>query len=344
MGSKKSVKVGTVTIGGGAPITIQSMLSKPSADVEGNITEAVALEKAGCQILRVAIPNTDSVKLIPTLKAHVSIPIVADIHFDYRLAVLSAEAGADKIRINPGNIGGAENVKAVAEACRKHGVPIRIGVNSGSISDSIMARFGSVTAEAMVESAKEHVKLLNRFDFDDIVLSLKSSDVKRMLEAYRLAAQTFDYPLHLGVTEAGGAHMGLVRSAVGIGGLLCEGIGDTVRVSLSGDPLLEIPAARDILKAVGAQGYGPFVVSCPTCGRATIDVATLAAQVESATYNMNKDIRISVMGCVVNGPGEAKESDIGITGSGGEGIVFVKGKVVARVPESELMEELFKWM
>lgn len=338
--SKKKVKLGALTLGGDK-IYIQSMLNAPACDVEGSVKQAVALEKAGCEIVRAAIPTLDDVRLIPAIKAAVSIPLVADIHFDYRIALAAVKAGIDKVRINPGNIGSPDRVKAVADACKAHCVPIRIGVNSGSLEKELLEKYGRPTAEALVESAEKHIELLNRYDFDDIVVSIKSSDVRLMLEAYRLFAQKFDYPLHLGVTEAGTERMGVIKSAVGIGSLLCEGIGDTIRVSLTADPVREVYAAQDILKACGIGG-GVEIVSCPTCGRTKIDLIGLANKVEDYCRGINKDIKVAVMGCVVNGPGEAREADIGIAGGDGVGLIFKKGEILRKVPESELMEELMK--
>lgn len=338
--SNKRVKVGNLTLGDGK-IYIQSMLNIPAEKVNESVEQAVALEKAGCQIVRAAIPTIDDVRLIPAIKERVSIPLVADIHFDYRIAIAAVEAGVDKVRINPGNIGGTDRVKAVADACRKRNVPIRIGVNSGSLEKKLLEKYGSPTPEALVESALGHVRLLNDCDFDDIVISIKSSDVRLMIAAYRLLSQQVDYPLHLGVTEAGTERMGLVKSAVGIGSLLCDGIGDTIRVSLTADPVKEIYAAKDILRACGIGG-GPQIVSCPTCGRTKIALIPLAEQVEKLCADIEKPIKVAVMGCVVNGPGEAREGDIGIAGGNGEGILFKKGKILRKIPEDRLLEELRK--
>lgn len=338
--SNKKVKVGGLTLGG-SKIYIQSMLNVSAEKVQESVEQAVELEKAGCEIVRAAIPNLENVKLIPAIKEKVGIPLVADIHFDYRIAIAAVEAGVDKVRINPGNIGGADRVKAVADACRKRNVPIRIGVNSGSLEKKLLEKYGSPTPEALVESALEHIKLLNDCDFDDIVVSIKSSDVKLMIAAYRLLSSKVDYPLHLGVTEAGTERMGIVKSAVGIGSLLCDGIGDTIRVSLTADPIKEIYAAKDILKACN-MGGGVQIVSCPTCGRTQIELITLAEQVEKLCANIDKPIKVAVMGCIVNGPGEAREADIGIAGGKGEGILFKKGKLLRKVPENRLLEELKK--
>lgn len=338
--SKKKVQVGGITLGNGH-VYIQSMLNVPAENVAGSVAQAVELEKAGCEIIRAAVPTVDDVKLIPALKEAVRIPVVADIHFDYRIALACADAGVDKIRINPGNIGSPDRVRAVADACRKRNIPIRIGVNSGSLERHLLEKYGSPTPEALVESALGHVKLLNDCDFDDIVISIKSSDVKLMIAAYRLLAQQVDYPLHLGVTEAGTERMGIIKSAVGIGSLLCDGIGDTIRVSLTADPVKEIYAAKDILRACD-MGRGVQIVSCPTCGRTKIALIPLAEQVERLCASVDKPIKVAVMGCVVNGPGEAREADIGIAGGKGEGILFKKGKILRKVPEDKLLEELKK--
>lgn len=333
----RRVAVGGIPIGGGEPVVVQSMLNTRAGDVKASVAQAKALEQAGCQIVRIAVPDQDGVRLIGALKEAVSMPVVADIHFDYRLALESIAAGVDKIRINPGNIGSDDRVRQVAEGCKRAGIPIRIGVNSGSVEKEILRRFGGPTPEAMVESAAYHVSLLEQFDFHDIILSLKSSGVPQTIEAYRLASQRFDYPLHLGVTEAGTERMGLVKSAVGIGSLLADGIGDTIRVSLTADPVREIAAAKDILRAVGLDQTGPTIVSCPTCGRTRIDLIGLAHQVEEALADCKKPIKVAVMGCAVNGPGEAREADIGIAGGDGVGLLFKKGEIIKKVPEEELL-------
>lgn len=338
--SKKRVSVGGLTLGG-EKIYIQSMLNVPAEDIEGSCEQAKALEKAGCEIIRAAVPKLSDVPLIAALKKAVSVPVVADIHFNYKIALACIEAGVDKVRINPGNIGGAENVRAVANACTKRHVPIRIGVNSGSLEKDLLEKYGAPTPQALVESAMRHVKLLNDVDFDDIVISIKSSDVRLMIAAYRLLAQKVDYPLHLGVTEAGTERMGMLKSAVGIGSLLCDGIGDTIRVSLTADPVQEVYAAKDILKACG-KGTGAEIVCCPTCGRTKIDLITLAHRVEEMLADVNKPIKVAVMGCVVNGPGEAREADIGIAGGIGEGLIFKKGQILRKVPENMILEELKK--
>lgn len=338
--SKKKVSLAGLTLGGDK-IYIQSMLNIPASDVEGSVAQAVALEKAGCEIIRAAVPTLDDVRLVPAIKKAVNIPLVADIHFDYKIALACVEAGIDKVRINPGNIGSADKVRAVADACRERGIPIRIGVNSGSLEKELLEKYGSPTAEALVESAERHIGMLNDCNFDDIVVSIKSSDVRLMISAYRLFANKFDYPLHLGVTEAGTERMGIIKSSVGIGSLLCDGIGDTIRVSLTADPVREVYAAKDILRACGIGG-GVEIVSCPTCGRTKIDLIGLAQQVEELCRDMDKDIKVAVMGCVVNGPGEAREADIGIAGGNGEGLIFKKGQILRKVPESMLLSELKK--
>ncbi len=335
---KKQVKVGGIALGDGR-IYIQSMLNKSADDITGSVEQAVQLERAGCEIIRAAVPKVENVPLISSIKEKVNIPLVADIHFDYKIAIESAYAGVDKIRINPGNIGSDDKVHEVVKACRVHNIPIRIGVNSGSLEKRVLEKYGSPVPMAFVESAMYHVELLNKFDFDDIVISIKSSDVKTTIDAYRLLAERCDYPLHLGVTESGTERMGIIKSSIGIGSLLCDGIGDTIRVSLTADPIKEIYAAQDILKAVGLRG-GVNIVSCPTCGRTKIDLIALAEHVEKATRNIDKDIKIAVMGCVVNGPGEAKEADIGIAGGNGEGLIFKKGEIIKKVPEEKLLEEL----
>lgn len=323
----------------GKKIYVQSMLNVPSYDIEGSVLQAKRLEEAGCDIIRAAIPDENALELIPAIKKEVSVPLVADIHFDYRLAIKSAELGIDKIRINPGNIGGQDRVKAVAEICKQKNIPIRIGVNSGSLEKYILEKYGAPTAEALVESALGHAALLEHCDFDDIVISIKSSDVKTMIEAYRLLAQKCDYPLHLGVTEAGTVRMGLIKSAVGIGSLLCDGIGETIRVSLTADPVEEVYAAKDILKSIG-KGSGVKLVSCPTCGRTRIDLISLAQKVEDAVKDIDKEITVAVMGCVVNGPGEAKEADLGIAGGNGCAVLFKKGEIIRKIPEDKILEEL----
>lgn len=336
----KKVFAGGVAIGGGSPITVQSMLCVPAHNVEGNVNQAKLLEAAGCDIVRISVPDTEAVKTLAAVKESVSIPVVADIHFDYKLALESVHAGADKIRINPGNIGSDDKVKAVAAACKTAGVPIRIGVNSGSLEKSILEKYGSPTPEAMVESGLYHISLLEKFDFDDIVLSLKSSDVKKMYKAYELAAEKCRYPLHLGVTEAGTEQMGTIKSAAGIGGLLLRNIGATIRISLTDDPVKEVESGIKLLRALGLRGGGIRFVSCPTCGRTKIDLIGLASEVERRLAGVKKDITVAVMGCAVNGPGEAREADIGIAGGDGCGLLFKHGEIIRKIPEERLLDEL----
>ena len=338
----KKIKIGNTFIGGDSPILVQSMLNVPAEDIEGSVKQAVELEKAGCQIIRFAIPNKDALALVEPIKNAVSVPLVADIHFDYKLALGAAERGIDKIRINPGNIGSEDRVKAVADICNQKGLPIRVGVNSGSLEKHILAKYGAPTPEAMVESAMYHASLLEKFDFDNIVISIKSSNVNTMIKAYELAAQECSYPLHLGVTEAGTERMGIIKSAVGIGSLLTHNIGDTIRVSLTDNPVKEVYAAFDILKAIGLKTDCPYLISCPTCGRTKIDLVGLAKQVEERLRDCKKPIKVAVMGCIVNGPGEAKEADIGIAGGDGCGLIFKKGEILRKVPEDELLNELMK--
>ncbi len=336
----KKIKVGNIFIGGGAPVTIQSMLNVRAEDVSGNVKQALELEKAGCEIIRVSVPNKEAIELIYKIKENVSIPLVADIHFDYKLALESVAAGVDKIRINPGNIGSIENVKKVALACKTAGVPIRIGVNSGSLEKEILARYGSPTPEAMVESGLYHVSLLNKFDFDDIVLSLKSSDTRRTYEAYVLAAERCNYPLHIGVTEAGTEKMGTIKSSAALGGLLLRDIGNTIRISLTDNPVKEVEAATDLLRAIGLKKGGIKFVSCPTCGRTKIDLIGLAKAAEERLKGVNKDLTVAIMGCVVNGPGEAKEADIGIAGGDGCAVLFKKDGSTRKIPEQNILDEL----
>ena len=342
----KTIYAGTLAIGGNAPISVQSMLNAAADDIVGNVAQAIALEQAGCQMVRVAIPNKNAVALIPAIKEAVTIPLVADIHFDYRLALEAVAAGIDKIRINPGNIGSDDRVKAVAEVCREKNIPIRIGVNSGSVEKEILKKYGGPTPQALCESALHHASLLEKFDFTDIVLSIKSSNVDTMIKAYELTAQRCEYPLHLGVTEAGIERMGLIVSAVGIGSLLQRGIGDTIRVSLTADPVKEIAAGKDILKALDLDSTGPQMISCPSCGRTKIDLIGIANEVEQRLRECDKPLKVAVMGCAVNGPGEAKEADIGIAGGDGVGLIFKKGEVIKKVPEDilidTLMEEILK--
>ena len=336
----KKINVGGVEIGGGAPVSVQTMCNTKTWDVEATVTQIKAMQVAGADIVRLAIPDMRAAQAIAEIKEQVSVPLVADIHFDHRLALAVAERGIDKIRINPGNIGGAENVKAVAEACRKRKIPIRIGVNAGSLEPRLIEKYGHPCPEAMVESAQGHVELLQRFDFEDICLSMKASSVPLTVAAYRLAAERFDYPLHLGVTETGTEWNGTIQSAVGIGTLLCEGIGNTIRVSLTADPVREVSAGIAIVKAAGLRPGGVKFVSCPTCGRTEIDLIGLATQVEQRVRDIPRDITVAVMGCVVNGPGEAREADYGIAGGKGKGLLFKKGQVLGTYPYEELCDRL----
>ncbi|MGI6030537.1 MAG: flavodoxin-dependent (E)-4-hydroxy-3-methylbut-2-enyl-diphosphate synthase [Eubacteriales bacterium] len=334
------IHVGNVQVGGGAPIAVQSMCNTDTRDVAATVAQIHRMEQAGCDITRVAVVDQQAARAIYEIKQQVNIPIVADIHFDYRLALECVAAGVDKIRINPGNIGGDDHVKAVADACRTHNIPIRIGVNGGSLEKEILAKYGRPCPEALVESALYHVSLLEKFDFDQIAISIKSSNVQDMIDGYRLLSSETFYPLHLGVTEAGTYHMGLLKSAIGIGSLLCDGIGDTLRVSLTDDPVLEIGAGLDILKACGLREDGIRFVSCPTCGRCSIDLISLAKRAETELADIRKPVKVAIMGCVVNGPGEAREADIGIAGGGGEGILFKKGEILRRVPYDEILAAL----
>ena len=339
---KREVKIGNVTIGGNHPIAVQTMLNVPVEDIAGNVAQAKRCEAAGCQILRVTCPSAADAKCIEAVKNAVSIPIVADIHFDYRAALACADVGVDKIRINPGNIGGEDRVKAVVEVCKDKHIPIRIGVNGGSLDKRLLEKYGHPTAEALVESAFEHLELLEKQGFYDTCVSMKSSTVPTMVAAARLFRAKCDYPLHIGVTETGPVRQGLIKSAMGIGALLLDGIGDTIRVSLTDDPVQEVYAARDILKAAGLRKDGVNIVSCPTCGRTRIDLIGLVNRVDEALKNCEKPITVAVMGCVVNGPGEAREADIGIAGGDGWGMIFEKGVQVEKLPYDELLPALLK--
>ena len=337
----RQILVGGVPVGGGAPVTIQSMTNTRTEDVTATVNQILRLEEAGCQIIRVAVPDMAAAKAVGAIKARIHIPLVVDIHFDYKLALACVEEGCDAVRINPGNIGGEDRVKAVAEACKARHLPIRIGVNGGSLEKPLLAKYGGVTPEALVESAFGHIALLEQYDFHDICVSLKSSSVVTTMAAYKLMSGKSDYPLHLGVTETGTTRMGTIKSAIGIGGLLALGIGDTLRVSLSADPVEEVYAAKDILKALGMAANEPNLVSCPTCGRTRIDLIGLAHQVEERLKEVHKPITVAVMGCVVNGPGEAAAADVGIAGGQGEGLLFRKGEIVKKVPQEQLVDELF---
>ena len=338
----KQLQVGNVLLGGGAPVAIQSMCNTRTDDVAATVAQIRALEDAGCEIIRVAVPDMAAAAAIGEIKKNIRIPLVADIHFDYKLALRCAEEGIDKIRINPGNIGSHDRVRAVADACRERNIPIRIGVNGGSLEKELLAKYGGVTPQALVESAMGHVHLLNECNFDDICISVKCSRVDVNMQAYRMLAEQTDYPLHLGVTEAGTPSMGVIKSAIGIGGLLCLGIGDTLRVSLTADPVEEIYAARKILAAAGVRQTGPNLISCPTCGRTKYDMIPIANEVERRLQSCTKPIPVAVMGCVVNAPGEAAAADVGIAGGQGEGLVFRKGEILYKVPQEKLVDALME--
>ena len=338
----RQIMVGGVAVGGGAPVSIQSMCNTVTENVEATAQQILRLEQAGCEIIRVAVPTEEAARAIPAIKARIHIPLVADIHFDYKLALLCVQGGIDKIRINPGNIGAKERVRAVADACRERGIPIRIGVNGGSLEKELLTRYGGVTAQALVDSAMGPVHLLNDCGFDDICISVKCSRVPVNMAAYRMLREQTDYPLHLGVTEAGTPEMGVLKSAIGIGGLLCMGVGDTLRVSLTADPAEEIVAAKRILQAAGIRRSGPDLISCPTCGRTKYDMIPIAREVERRLRGCAKPITVAVMGCVVNGPGEASGADVGIAGGNGEGLLFARGKILRKVPQEQLVDALFQ--
>ena len=338
----RQICVGGIPIGGGAPVVIQSMLNTKTTDVEGSLAQLKQLADAGCQIARLAVPNREAAACFGQICRKSPLPLVADIHFDYQLAILAARGGAAKIRINPGNIGGEDRVEAVVEACKERQIPIRIGVNGGSLDKRLLEKYGHPTAEALVESAFQHISLLEKFDFYDTCVSMKSSTVPTMVEAARLFRSRCDYPLHIGVTETGPVKMGLMKSAMGIGALLLDGIGDTIRVSLTDDPVEEVYAAKDILKAAGLRKEGVNIISCPTCGRTQIDLIGLVNKVDEALKNCEKPITVAVMGCVVNGPGEAREADIGIAGGDGVGLLFEKGQQVAKLPYDQLLPALLE--
>ena len=342
---KREVKVGNVVLGGNHPVAVQTMLNVPARDVEGNVRQAVQVAEAGCQILRFSVPTLEDVRLIPAIKQAVDIPLVADIHFDYRIALECVAAGIDKVRINPGNIGDDSRVRQVVQACRAKNIPIRIGVNAGSLEKEVLAKYGAPVPEALVESAMYHVRLLEKHDFSDIVISIKSSNVPTMMQAYRLLSDQCDYPLHVGVTEAGTYRMGLIKSGMGIGGLLLEGIGDTLRVSLTDEPVKEVQAGFDILRAAGHAVGGPEIISCPTCGRTNIAVAAIADEVEKRLQGYKKPVKVAVMGCIVNGPGEAREADIGIAGGKDEALLFIRGEKVRMLRGDivgQLVDEVYK--
>lgn len=336
----RQIKIGNVPVGGMAPISVQSMTTTPTADVDATVSQIKRLENAGCEIVRVAVPDQEAAEAIKAIKPKISVPLIADIHFDHRLAIAATLAGADALRINPGNIGSAKKVKAVVDCARDCGISIRIGVNSGSLEKKILKKYNGVTAEAMVESALGHVELLKTFGYEEVKVSLKASDVSRTVEAYRLLSAKTDLPLHVGVTEAGSLYSGIVKSALGIGTLLAEGIGDTIRVSLTRDPVEEVRVGFEILKALGLRQRGPDIISCPTCGRCNIELFEIVDQVEKALISFASPIKIAIMGCVVNGPGEAREADIGIAGGDGSGVLFRKGKVVKKFPQEKLVEIL----
>ena len=338
----RRIHIGAVPIGGSAPIAVQSMTNTRTADAAATVAQIKALAAAGCDIVRLAVPDMAAAETLGEIVRAVDVPLVADIHFDYRLALEAIRQGIAALRLNPGNIGGPDNVRAVTAAAKKAHIPIRIGVNAGSLDKKLLAKYGRPTAEALVESALGHVRLLEAEDFYDIKISLKAHDVPLTIAAYRRMSEAVDYPLHLGITEAGTPQSGMIKSAVGIGALLAQGIGDTIRVSLTGDPLVEVKVANEILKSLGLREYGPTLIACPTCGRTSIDLAQIAADVEARLEGVSRPIQVAVMGCVVNGPGEAREADVGIAGGRGEGLVFRKGEVLRRVPEDQLVTELFK--
>lgn len=338
----RQIHIGPVAIGGGAPISVQSMTNTKTTDTESTVAQIRALQAAGCDIVRLAVPDMAAAENLGNIIRQVTVPLVADIHFDYKLALEAIRQGIHALRLNPGNIGGEEKVKAVVRAAKEAHIPIRIGVNAGSLDKKILRKYGGVTPEALVESAMEHVRILEALDFHDMKISLKAHDVPLTIAAYRLMSQTVDYPLHLGITEAGTVNTGIIKSAVGIGALLAEGIGDTFRISLTGDPVVEVRVANEILKSLGLKEYGPTLVACPTCGRTSIDLPAIAAQVEEKLRGIEEPIEVAVMGCVVNGPGEARGADVGIAGGNGEGLVFRKGEIIRKVPEADLVSELFK--
>lgn len=338
----RRIQVGAVPVGGGAAVSIQSMCNTPTEDVNATVRQIQRLEQAGCEIVRVAVPTEEAARAIPSIKAAIHIPLVADIHFDYRLALLCVDGGVDKIRINPGNIGSKDRVRAVADACRERNIPIRVGVNGGSLEKDLVQKYGGVTAEALAESALGHVRLLEECGFGDICISVKCSRVSVNMAAYELLHEKVDYPLHLGVTEAGTPSMGMVKSAMGIGGLLCMGIGDTIRVTLTADPVEEIYAAKKILRAAGLRKEGVNLIACPTCGRTRIDLIPMAEEVERRLMNCTKNITVAVMGCAVNGPGEAAAADVGIAGGKGEGLIFRKGEILYKVPQERLVDALME--
>lgn len=338
----RQIHIGKVAIGGGAPISVQSMCNTKTTDTAATVAQIKALTAAGCDIVRLAVPDMAAAKNLGSIIKEVSVPLVADIHFDYKLAIEAINQGISALRLNPGNIGGEEKVKKVVAAARKNNIPIRIGVNAGSLDKKILAKYGKVTAAALVESALEHIRILEKENFYDMKISLKAHDVPLTIAAYRLMSETVDYPLHLGITEAGTVNTGIIKSAVGIGALLAEGIGDTFRISLTGDPVVEVKVANEILKSLGLKEYGPTLVACPTCGRTSIDLPAIAEKVEKKLEGITEPLDVAVMGCVVNGPGEARGADVGIAGGNGEGLIFRKGEILRKVAEENLVDELFK--
>jgi len=338
----RQIRIGNVLIGGGAPVSVQSMTNTKTTNTAATVCQIEKLQEAGCDIVRLAVPDMAAAENIANIKKAVTVPLVADIHFDYRLALKAMEQGIDALRLNPGNIGGEECIRTVVEQAKQRQVPIRIGVNAGSLDKSLLAKYGKATPEALVESAMQHVRILEKLNFYDMKISLKAHDVPLTIAAYQLMSETVDYPLHLGITEAGTANTGMIKSAVGIGALLAQGIGDTFRISLTGDPVVEVRVANEILKSLGLKEYGPTLISCPTCGRCNIDLPGIAERVEQKLQQIKRPIQVAVMGCVVNGPGEAREADVGIAGGKGEGLVFCKGEIIRKVPENILVEELFK--
>jgi (E)-4-hydroxy-3-methylbut-2-enyl-diphosphate synthase len=338
----RKIHIANIAIGGDAPITVQSMTNTDTRDIKSTVSQIHRLEEAVCDIVRCTVPDKEAAEALARIIPQIHIPLVADIHFDYRLALASIEAGVAKLRINPGNIGKKENVKAVVEAAEDKGVPIRIGVNSGSLSRDILQKYGGVCPEALVESAMRHVEILEELNFKDILISVKSSDVQEMIESYRLISQKVDYPLHIGVTESGTVKKGTIKSSVGIGALLSEGIGDTIRVSLTGDPVEEVFVGKEILKSLGNIKEGVELISCPTCGRTQLDLIKIAQDVEQRLSSVKKHIKVAVMGCAVNGPGEARRADIGLAGGNGEGLIFREGKIIRKVKEEDMVDELIK--
>ena len=338
----REISIGNKVIGGNNPVLIQSMCNTKTSDIEGTIKQIHDLEKAGCEIIRVAVPNRESAKALIDIKKNINIPLVADIHFDYKLALMAIENGVDKLRLNPGNIGSEDRIKAVIDAAKRKNIPIRIGVNSGSLEKEILNKYGKVTAEGLVDSAIHEIKIFEKFDYDNIVISIKSSDVLMSIKAHKLLKSMVDYPIHIGITESGTVKSGTIKSSIGLGILLYEGIGDTIRVSLTGDPIEEIYCAKKILSTLGLRKFGPEIISCPTCGRTQIDLINLANKVEAYLDGIEKNIKVAVMGCVVNGPGEAKEADIGIAGGNGIGVIIKKGEILKKVREEDMLEELKK--